>query len=188
MGKGSFVQGGNRYGMDFSNLHINFDGIISGNGSDGVGDFDIDGVLNFDGSFSFYKKYEEFSVIYEGNVEGLALTGLWSLPDQPQEEFEISLEAQRWIGFFEQDGSIVDMELAINVSEGGLFGCGTDEIGTFVIRGQKKGPQYSFAKKYLGAHEIMYFGMYGKQEGVYVIRGRWTMQGNIDGAFELSAM
>merc|ERR1711988_81800 len=160
--KGFFIQGGEKHEMEIPNLLIGFDGIISGNGSDEVGNFIIDGVLNIDGSFSFYKKYfrkrsgqnEEFSVIYEGNVEGLSMNGLWSLPDQPQEEFQISLEARRYIGFFEQDGNIVDMELAVNVSEGGLFGCGIDEIGTFIIRGQKKGAQYSFAKKYLGAHEV----------------------------------
>lgn len=186
--KGWFVQGGQRHGMELPNLSIGFDGIISGNGSDPIGDFNITGVLNFDGTFSFDKQYAEFSVIYEGNVEGLTLAGLWSLPDQPQEEFEISMESQRFVGFFEQDGNIVDMELVINNSEGGVFGCGIDEIGTFILRGHKKGPNFNFAKKYLGAHEVLYFGMYGKQDGVYVIRGRWTMQDGVDGAFELSGL
>lgn len=69
----------------------------------------------------------------------------------------------------------------MGVSGGGIFGCGSDGVGSFVLRGTEEGDSFNFVKKYLGQHEVLYFG---KRKGD-VVKGKWTIPDNCEGTFML---
>ena len=60
------------------------DGLIRGDGRDGLGTFTIDGEYRVDGAdvrFGWIKTYDgAHSVLYLGALEGSAITGKWQLP------------------------------------------------------------------------------------------------------------
>ena len=68
---GYFVQNGEKNDMSFDNMQINLDGSISGAGSDAIGDFNISGTMEGNGTFTFDKAYEgAHTVNYKGSLEG----------------------------------------------------------------------------------------------------------------------
>jgi len=183
--KGFFMQGGEQCDMDLEDMQIGLAGVISGAGSDACGGFTIEGQLNEDGSFNFDKKYDEYTVSYKGNMEGTKLAGQWSLPDQPEDAFEINLVSNNWNGFFVQNSEKNGMALNMGVSSGSIFGTGTDEIGAFILRGKSDGGDFNFVKKYLGQHQVLYFGKVEGDEGSRTVRGKWTIPDVCEDKFAL---
>jgi len=185
------MQDGIKFEMEFPDLSIGFDAKMTGQGSDANGDFTISGEMKVDRVFHFDKFYETYKVCYKGTVEGHTLKGTWSLPEQPEDEFEITLNSEHWIGFFEQDGEKAEMDLAVCISDGGVFGVGKDDIGTFVIRGFKTEFDFIFIKKYIlpwiEAHHKRYYGKHGQEDGIAIVRGRWGIEDQTKGTFELIA-
>jgi len=173
--------------MTFDNLAINFDGSITGAGEDTNGAFTISGTLNGDSTFSFNKAYESYTVCYKGTMEGNVLKGMWNLEDNADEdEFKITLSGGNWKGFFEQGGDKNKMKLSMGVSGGAIFGCGSDAVGGFVLRGQSGDDgTFNFVKKYLGQHEVLYFGKSNGGDGSRVVKGKWTIVDTCEGTFGL---
>ena len=90
---GYYVQDGKKNRMNLANLRISSNGNISGAGGDVNGDFIIEGQLNQGNTFEFHKTYSAgWIVTYEGNMDGNTMKGLWSLPGQVQEDFEITMD------------------------------------------------------------------------------------------------
>jgi len=182
---GFFIQGGISNEMALDNMQIGFDGSISGTGEDAIGAFTITGAMNADRSFTFDKVYDAHTVSYKGEMEGTKLKGTWCLPEQDEEEFEISLNASGWVGNFVFDGTKTEMLLNMGISGGGVFGTGTDDVGGFVLRGTTDGEDFNFVKQYIGAHQVLYFGKRRGGEGSLLVKGKWTIPGNCDGTFAL---
>jgi len=183
---GYFMQAGEKFDMTFDNMSINFDGSIAGAGSDSVGTFNITGTMGNDGTFTFDKAYEgAHTVSYKGSLVGTALKGTWCIDGQDEEEFEIQLDSGAWKGSFEQGGSKNAMRLNMGVSGGGIFGCGSDDVGSFVLRGTEEGETFNFVKQYIGAHRVMYFGKSKGGDGSRTVKGKWSIPGNCDGTFGL---
>jgi len=109
------------------------------------------------------------------------MEGTWSIPDNCDGIFEISLSAKKWAGYFEQNGEKSDMKLNMGVSGGGIFGTGSDSQGAFVLRGTTDGDSFNFVKQYLGAHQVMYFGKQTDNK----VKGKWNIPGNCEGTFAL---
>lgn len=183
--KGFFMQNGEQFDMDLEDMQIGLAGVISGAGSDAMGDFNIEGQLNEDGSFNFDKKYAEYTVSYKGNMDGTKLAGQWSLPDQPEDAFEINLVSNNWNGFFVQNGEKNGMALSMGVSSGSIFGTGTDDVGAFLLRGRSDGGDFNFVKKYLGQHQVLYFGKVEGGEGSRTVRGKWAIPDVCEDKFAL---
>jgi len=170
--------------MTLDNMQIDFEGGINGGGEDVCGEFTISGNLKSDNTFNFEKAYDSYSVQYNGKLEGMALRGNWSLPGQAEEEFEITLGASKWVGSFDQGGESTEMILNMGISSGSVFGVGLDDIGTFVLRGTTDEESFNFVKKYIGQHEVLYFGQC-RGDRNKTVRGKWTIPGNCEGNFML---
>lgn len=182
---GWFATGDDQNEMILDNLDIGFDGIMSGGGSDGVGGFTIDGSMDGKGAFTFNKAYEgAHTVIYTGNLEGSALKGTWSIPDNADGDFEIKLDSAGWNGWFEQGGDKKDMELDMSIGGDAVFGSGVDAVGSFIVRGtfDEGSGDCNFAKQYIGQHQVLYFGKNNGQ----AVRGKWTIPDNCEGKFKLT--
>jgi len=185
---GFYVQGGIENDMKFDDMSIGFDGGIAGSGSDANGGFTIEGTMGGDAAFTFNKTYESgVVVVYSGNMDGTSMKGNWNLPDQDPEEFEISLSANSWNGWFEQGGDKNGMDLNLTAQNGGVFGSGTDEVGPFVCRGthDEGSGDFNFAKQYIGQHQVLYFGKAKGDSGSMRVQGKWSIPGNCDGTFLL---
>ena len=186
---GYFLQGGERYDMSLPNLTIGLDGAIIGGGSDSVGDFNISGQVAGDGAFSFNKAYVgAHTVIYEGQMNGTVLKGEWFLPDQPRDEFQIKLVSGGWRGWYAQSGSQNEMSLSMALSNGKIFGSGSDTVGNFVIQGRfnQGTTDFNFVKKYIGQHQVLYFGKATGPKSNLTVRGKWTIPDNCEGTFKLT--
>lgn len=182
---GFFMQDGVQNDMNLENMQIGLEGVISGAGSDAVGDFTISGNLDGESNFTFDKAYAEHTVSYKGKLEGTRLAGQWSLGDI-EDEFEISLVSNNWNGFFVQEGQKNDMFLNMGVNGGSIFGTGSDEVGAFVLRGKSDGGDFNFVKKYLGQHQVLYFGKVQGGAGSRSVRGKWTIpEAGIEDKFAL---
>ena len=106
--------------MNFDFFHIDPSSLeISGGGKDDAGSFLIQGNL-VDGRVSFEKKYESYSVFYEGVLDGNSIRGKWNIPDYMTDIFRIERiretptrvippSIQRWFGTYTIFGSETDM-------------------------------------------------------------------------------
>ena len=79
---GYYVQGGRRYPQDMT---LEFaDGLMRGDGRDGLGTFTVDGEYRVDGHevrVGWIKTYDgAHSVLYLGTLETDRIQGTWSLP------------------------------------------------------------------------------------------------------------
>jgi len=182
--KGWFKQDGDRYDMYLQNFQYNNEGEIWGHGNDDVGTFNISGRLNWDhNGFEFHKSYVgAHTVIYRGKRTQRAFTGRWEIPGNCDGVFTIYPSFRRWTGHFWQDGERNEMQLDMRVSEFGVFGTGSDDVGDFNIRGDVQDNYVSFAKTYIGAHTVLY---HGYMENMNEIKGEWKIPGNCEGRFYL---
>lgn len=186
---GHFMQDGTKNEMDIDNLQIGFDGGIHGNGSDGIGEFKVDGTVSRDGAVQFTKKYDSHNVNYEGTLSKGAISGEWHLDGGDKDSFELSIAPENWTGSFEQDGKSNAMDLCMSFDPNGLFGTGSDSVGNFVLRGSldTDANRVDFVKKYLGQHEVLYSGLADKDaSGSLVIQGKWQIAGSGTGTFKLT--
>jgi len=186
--KGYYVQNSEKNDMDFENLQISIQGNIIGSGDDANGFFTIEGQLNHDNTFMFNKNYSAgYTVIYEGTMDGIKMKGLWSLPDQDKEEFEIRMKAREWKGWHKQNDDKSDMDLDMCLNNGAIFGSGHDVVGAFVIRGNfnRATTDFNFVKQYIGQHKVLYFGKATGNKGDLVVRGKWAIDESIGGKFRL---
>jgi hypothetical protein len=179
---GHFMQNGQKTNMHFQNFQIDLNGNIWGHGSDNVGNFNISGRMNNNGSFKFVKQYYgQHAVTYQGRCQGAYLSGQWVIPGNCQGTFQIKLNAQRWSGCFWQNGQRNNMFLDMSVSNYGVSGQGSDNVGAFTVRGQCQGGSVSFAKHYWGQHTVFYNGHWQGNN----IKGNWQIPNNCDGKFQL---
>ena len=182
--EGTFTQGEVIHEMFFDDMQLGFDGGVYGAGTDTVGDFDISGVLAEDGTVSFTKQYiDKHAVEYTGTLEGGTITGTWEIPDNCDGEFEIKMKTEQWTGWFDQGGQQHEMELDLTVDDNGVFGMGSDSVGTFVIRGDydPDAGTIQFVKSYHGKHKVNYKGTLEDD----IVKGEWDLQGS-GGEFELT--
>jgi len=185
---GYFVMDGAKTQMKFSNMQIQLDGAVTGNGMDDVGHFGIDGRLEQNCELSFVKQYiGAHAVNYNGvmNARGI-IKGSWEIPESCAGEFKIQMQFNRWKGHFEQGGEQTKMQLKMHVAPEGVFGLGTDDIGAFIMRGDwnQDTNLIQFVKQYIGAHQVLYQGYLTKHKR-WLIEGLWAIPGNCDGNFKL---
>merc|ERR1712226_1310254 len=152
--RGWYAQFGNKQGVDFYDFRRFDDGQMRGAGSDGVGEFDLYGMIDANGYFTFDKQYRgAHTVVYRGRCVDGVLAGKWEIPGNCDGTFNIVTGWQRWLGGFWQFGNFSAMELeALYVGDSGVCGRGSDNIGQFRINGYKDGDQVWFAKAYIGQH------------------------------------
>lgn len=185
---GTFTQFDTDYEMHFDNMYMDINGNICGAGSDDIGDFIINGQDDGDTEVYFIKQYKgAHAVHYKGESDGSTVTGTWEIPGNCDGTFDLTIHLQGWTGWFKQGGDKNDMELNLQVDNGGVFGYGMDEIGRFVMRGYTDMTQncVSFVKSYLGQHQVMYNGAWFKKDGKEYIKGVWTIPGNGHGWFKM---
>lgn len=186
---GFFEQGGESQNMKFQNMRLNFDGTLTGEGSDVVGVFSIAGTVNDDRSVEFVKQYEgAHALTYKGNLENDTLKGTWHYGDEMTGNFEMVMVTQDWEGFFVYESDKSDMKLSLYCDEHGIFGFGSDDVGLFLVKGDYNSAisQIKFAKKYLGQHTVMYTGRASWNDSKVVVKGKWQIPDNCEGTFELS--
>merc|ERR1712043_41190 len=91
----------------------------------------------------------------------------------------------KWTGRYEQGGSWNEMWFnhMIMDQNGQISGNGDDTVGGFSLQGTCNGGGGVYInKQYHGAHAVIY---QGQMDNSGWIRGRWEIQGNCDGDFEL---
>ena len=71
----------------------------------------------------------------------------------------------------------------MDVNQHGIAGHGSDEIGSFSVRGEVNGNSLAFAKLYWGSHTVFYRGVL--DSGWRGIQGEWQIPGDSYGNFEL---
>merc|ERR1711957_99421 len=185
--KGGFEQFGQENEVEFSNMYMDLNGNIYGDGSDAVGNFTISGVWG--DNVQFTKQYiGAHAVQYSGTTEdGKKVTGRWEIPGNCDGTFW--LKVKEWKGWYKQGGDKNDMDLDMQVSPEGVFGLGMDVVGKFVIRGYYDPNQscVSFVKQYIGQHAVHYNGsMYLKDDGEkHTIKGVWNIPNQCHGYFKL---
>lgn len=181
---GHFMQNDEKYDMDLRNMIIEFDGTVSGSGSDAVGDFTIEGQLT-DGVLEFKKQYDAHFVNYKGQDTDNSgnFNGTWEIPGDVSGDFSIHCDIPKWSGYYVQGGQQNEMALDMTISQEGVYGHGTDVNGFFVCRGEcKDNGDVIFRKQYVGKWALDYFGKY--QDGK--VTGKWYMQGEEPEEFEIT--
>ena len=140
------------------------------------------------GVLQFKKQYSDYFVNYsgtQGNGEN-KFHGNWEIPNDCTGEFEIECVIPQWNGSYKQFGESHKMQLNLSISNDGVYGQGTDEVGFFVCRGQFDNGQVNFRKQYIGQHCLDYAGQYtdlGNNKAN--VKGRWAFEGDGD-EFELN--
>merc|ERR1712226_1525066 len=180
---GHFFQNGDKFDMELRHMIMDNSGTVTGEGSDGVGDFTIEGAMN-DGTLEFKKQYEAHFVNYKGQcTDGSGVfNGTWEIPDDCGGEFSIKCELPRWSGYYVQGGAQNDMALDMSITQEGVYGQGSDVVGFFVCRGEcRSNGDILFRKQYVGAHSVDYYGKY--EDGK--VRGQWVLEGESPEPFEL---
>lgn len=179
---GWFRQGGVKNNMIFQDFQVGFDGTIWGSGYDQVGQFNIFGKKNPQGFLTFNKQYiGQHCVIYKGKAKDQSITGKWEIPGNCAGDFQINWKAPIWTGTFWQGGMANQMRLVMDFQGNQVHGRGSDEVGTYLIRGNNDGYNVNFAKQYWGAHTVMYSGHWQNNQ----IVGHWNIPGNDNGKFNL---
>lgn len=90
---GYYVQNGTRHQMRFHHFAAIEGGGVFGDGTDVVGDFQIEGNVQSDGQLRFIKQYiGQHSVIYTGKLDGKTIDGTWELPGNVVDDFHIEEE------------------------------------------------------------------------------------------------
>lgn len=183
--KGHYSQGGVKQEMKFQNFQIGSGGVITGNGSDAVGQFTISGQMSNIGDIKFAKTYKgAHTVNYSGKLVNGAIEGKWEVSGL-SDTFKLELDAlEVWEGWYEQGGQQQTMKFTLALDQNGVFGAGDDAVGKFVLRGQSQGNQVRFIKEYIGQHTVSYSGWTLMEGGSRLIRGYWDCMG-ANGKFEL---
>ena len=186
---GHFEQLGQYYPVQFDDMQIGLNGQILGRGSDQVGQFSINGMLNRTGTINFTKQYHgQHAVQYSGIVGNKIIKGKWSIPGTGTEpgEFEIQMDLEEWKGTYMLNGQRNSFEFDLNVDSNGIFGVDKDSQGVFIIRGlyNEQNYQVQFTKQYIGGEPYQFKGQM-TNDGVYwVVRGQYKYsQGS--GEFEI---
>ena len=171
--KGHYIQAGQRDDMRFNHFQIDFNGAISGSGSDTAGQFNLQGRLTGT-SVQFVKQYPgSHSVNYNGQIHNGVITGQWTIPGNCDGTFELRQDAPQWRGFFMYNGQQQPMGLRLNVQKPYVYGVGEDENGGFTIRGQYDGSNMNFIKQYHGKHSVQYAGQVQHNGQNSVVTGFW---------------
>jgi len=126
-------------------------------------------------------------VNYSGKLSGKGvIRGSWEIPENCAGEFKIKMQFDRWRGFFVQGEDKSVMKLQMVVQPEGVFGIGTDEVGSFICRGDwfVETNQLRFIKQYIGQHSVIYDGVLTKHKR-WEVEGFWAIPGNCDGKFQL---
>jgi len=181
--QGHFFQNGEKYDMELKHMILDNDGTVSGEGSDNVGDFSIQGQMT-DGWLEFKKQYEAHFVNYRGQCTDDSgwFSGTWEIPEDCGGDFSIKCELPRWSGYFVQGGNQNDMALDMSITQEGVYGQGNDVVGFFVCRGEcRSNGDVLFRKQYVGAHSVDYYGKY--EDGQ--VKGQWVLEGENPEPFEL---
>ena len=185
---GYFQQDGSKTEMKFANMQVQLDGAITGQGMDDVGHFEITGKLEQNNELGFVKQYVgAHAVNYTGQLKASGvIKGSWEIPENCAGDFKIKMSFNRWKGFFEQSGNETTMKLKMHVVPEGIFGIGSDEVGSFIVRGdwEAESNLCRFVKQYIGQHQVLYHGILTKHKR-WTIDGFWAIPGNCDGKFKL---
>jgi hypothetical protein len=183
--KGWFAQFGNKNSVDFWDFRLTETNEIRGVGSDAVGTFDLWGSMDDNHNVCFAKQYRgAHRVDYYGRFHAKkhVITGTWEIPGNCDGTYNIQVGWQKWKGKFFQGGQGFKMAFDnMYIGEGGAVGSGTDDVGTFDIKGWRNGNQVTFAKAYRGAHTVFYSGEFDGKK----LKGTWQIPGNCDGKFKL---
>jgi len=180
---GQFFQNGEPFEMELKHMIMDNNGAVTGEGSDAVGDFTIEGAMN-DGWLEFKKQYEAHFVNYRGQcTDGSGVfNGTWEIPGDCGGDFNIKCDLPRWSGYYVQGGAQNDMALDLSITQEGVYGQGSDVVGFFVCRGEcRSNGDVLFRKQYVGAHSVDYYGKY--EDGQ--VRGQWVLEGESPEPFEL---
>lgn len=116
-------------------------------------------------------------------------------PDIPKDSFEIYIFFQNWKGFYIDNEIKQKMSLELNVSEEGVYGIGSDDIGKFNIKGMynSKEKTMKFVKQYFGKHRIYYVGNTNSDNHTVICKGKWLIDieddsENLEGTFEIKGL
>lgn len=205
---GFFMKGEEEVQMVFQHMEINLEGVMTGKGSDADGtEFTIEGALAGDKTFTFKKVCGEVTVEFSGVMEGHTFKGKMKPAEGEEQDFELTMSGSVWSGWYICDPVPVaegeeaptpaegepaadakhDMELALAVSQDNVFGNGTDDVGAFLIHGtwSEQTGDFNFVKKYIGAHQLLYFGKSAGELGGMSVRGKYGFDENTHGKFML---
>ncbi len=89
-----------------------------------------------------------------------------------------------WTGFYNyQPGERHRMRLSLTFANGNVHGDGTDDIGTFCIRGRydAASKECHWIKSYMGAHDVFYRG-FREGKGIW---GTWEIGLSAHGGFHI---
>jgi len=187
---GRFWQGGEANEMWFNHMIMDQNGIIKGNGSDAVGQFNIAGNCSSNGNCEINKQYHGAHIVYyRGQMDNQGwIKGNWEIPGNCDGTFELKVDQPNWAGFFMQGGNRTDMQFGLCISGSSVTGNGCDSVGAFSVSGRydQGSGDIDFTKYYYGAHSVNYKGKQHKEHGNDVIRGDWCIPGNCSDKFELT--
>lgn len=186
--EGWYEQKGGQYPMKIDNLIVNPTGVMTGNGSDKIGAFTINGFMSQNGTFSFTKQYiGKHSVNYNGSVGSGTLQGNWTL-QQHTGTFCIKMPVEEWQGVFVVNGAQFPLKMSVNVDPHGVFGFGRDQEGVYVIKGlyAQATNTLEMTKSYIGAYEVKFQGTMYNTGQKLIVRGQWALTNGQFGDFEMS--
>ena len=181
---GHFMQKNEKNNMVFTNLKIDFNGVIQGHGYDEIDKFTISGIIDSKSIVTFDKKYESDVIVnYKGTItDNGIITGKWKLEDQ-SDDFWIQLNSQNFFIQVYQDsqGTVQDDQiLKLNIQENGVFGIGVDKLGPYIINGDySKTGLINFTKQSIGAKQVKtYIGHIKLLKDRMVIKAKFEISGN----------
>lgn len=167
----------------FQHFFIDWDGDITGEGSDDQGDFHIEGKFNMgDGSVEFTKDYQnQNETIFTGNFENGHISGTY-IAGESNGIFALHFISRLWKGYIRQDGVKMDMELMLNSNIDGIYGIAKDSIGYYVLKGYitlGADKKITFTRKYMSDADqsFLYVGKMTSDGYFSKIKGQWKLDG-----------
>merc|ERR1712226_641542 len=185
---GRFEQNGGWNEMHFNHMIVDHSGTISGNGSDTVGQFHLDGHMAMNGQTTINKHYPTHTVHYRGTMDAHGwIRGNWDIPGNCNGQFELKVDQPWWSGWFEQNGQQNPIEFGLSVNGNLVTGSGADGVGCFSVHGNynQGNGHMNFTKYYYGAHTVQYTGQHHQAHGGATIDGHWSIPGQQQEKFHL---
>ena len=175
-----------------SKMIIDFDGNVSGSGSDSSGNFDIFGQVEGQDLINFRRQYNNGSkVSYFGQIGKMgSIFGTWIESNSNKKgDFYLSLVCDKWTGNYQTESGKNDIVLNMKVDKIGVYGIGSNKTGCYVIKGEvikdQQDLMVKFSKRYFDGGYVVYIGSYDK--GLKSLIGSWMVPYQVGVAEEVSA-
>jgi len=175
-----------KHEFTFDNFVFWVDNSVFGNGTDAIGEFNIEGKFEAEGTLTFEKTYFKYfdeaandkpskTIVYEGTHDlDDCISGTWKVKDddlnnsfwkkiglskEDNGTFDIKCTLPEWHGTFIQDGEELPMDMNLNISEtDGVYGTGFDDISNWFCAGKIVGNRVHLRKYYRDNYHVDYEG------------------------------